>query len=146
MTGETDFSQSADEFAARGVSESSPKGGAPLSLTGWLLPASSERARLLLGDLCFDFAIESVQRIEPAVSVRSVAEIPLLATVELTPRPIILAIGPAGPWRGLFRTGPRPFALTARPSKVSVTGHDAYLKREAAYLRAHGLDWLPDRD
>ena len=116
-----------------------PESGTPLGLSGWLLPASEGRVRLLSGDLCFDFALESVRRIERKDPAWPTPEVPVAATVELAPRPVVLAIGPAGPWRELLRTGPRPFALAARPSKASVAGHREYLQREAAYLRTQGL-------
>ena len=113
---------------------------------GWILPAPDDRVRLLVGELCLDVAVESVLRIDPAAPGRPAAEVPLPATVELAPRAQVLAIGPAAVWRGFFRTGPRPFALAARPGRSHMDGDEAYLAREAAYLRDHGLDRSPGRD
>ena len=135
------------QFAAAGESglDGGPESGTPLALSGWLLPASEGRVRVLSEDLCLDFALESVLRIELKDPAWPTREVPRAATVELAPRPTVLANGPAGPWRDLFPTGPRPFALAARPSKASVAGHKEYLEREAAHLRAHSLEPVPAR-
>jgi hypothetical protein len=120
-------------------------GNAPIRLSAWILPAPDDRVRLLVGELCLDVAIESVLRIDPAAP-SGPAEAPLAADVELAPRAQVLTVGPAAVWREFFRAGPRPFALAARRAKVTVEGHGAYLEREIAYLRDHGLDRSSDRD
>lgn len=119
---------------------------APIRLVGWILPAPRDRVRLLVGELCLDVAIESVARIDPAALSQRADEVPLAATVELALRAEFLAVGPAAVWRDFFRTGPRPFALSARSAMVPMEGHETYLEREAAYLREHGLVRAPDRD